>query len=295
MSSQTFKRLLPIRAQLTLPADGSFQKPSMPSVKLTSRVLGLLRPSLTLSLGCKVLAVAFYSAPALAWTLAIGPDLFCLFHLLSPSAQGFGRIVTSFKTQRREIWLTIDDGPDPASTPWLLDLLDRYHARASFFLIGEKAQKFPNLVSEILRRGHQIGNHTHSHPLANFWCASPQKVSGEIDLANQALSLVGFSPRYFRSPAGIKSPFCRRLLAERKMIHIGWSVRGFDGVRCQPERVVARIMRRVKSGSIILVHERAELDPNYNSVGMLLARLEEAGYQCVLPSESQLCPKETTV
>ena len=83
-------------------------------------------------------------APWAAVALFIGPDLYLLYHILVPSGQGLGRVYTHFSTDRNEVWLTIDDGPDEADTPRILDLLDRHGARATFFVIGRKAALHPD-------------------------------------------------------------------------------------------------------------------------------------------------------
>src|SRR5690606_7457875 len=92
-----------------------------------------------------------------------------------------------FPTDRRQVWLTIDDGPDPLTTPRVLDLLDAHRARATFFVIGQKAARHPSLIAEITRRGHTLGNHTHNHPLASYWIAGATRTGREIDACNAAL------------------------------------------------------------------------------------------------------------
>jgi peptidoglycan/xylan/chitin deacetylase (PgdA/CDA1 family) len=84
------------------------------------------------------------------------------------------------------VWLTIDDGPGP-ETRAVLDLLDRHQARATFFLVGERALAQPELVQEILRRGHDLGNHSHSHPQARFWRLGPAAMRAEIEGCQHAL------------------------------------------------------------------------------------------------------------
>ena len=89
---------------------------------------------------------------------------------LNPNSRIFGPIESRCGSG---VWLTLDDGPDPLNTPAILDLLDAYGVKATFFVIGEKAEQHPDLIREIARRGHQIGNHTWSHPQASFWCHGP--------------------------------------------------------------------------------------------------------------------------
>jgi peptidoglycan/xylan/chitin deacetylase (PgdA/CDA1 family) len=116
---------------------------------------------------------------------------FC-FHIIAivPNNKLAGPIVTRFRTSRREVWLTIDDGPDPQDTPKILDLLSKYQAHATFFLIGKRAAQHPELVREIIRQGHTLGNHTFTHPVASFWMAHSSRLGREIDHCGEVLSTI---------------------------------------------------------------------------------------------------------
>gem|GEM_PF-4935336 len=162
-----------------------------------------------------VAIAAFPFFPVSAVVLFVGPDLYLCYHLFAPSAQGLVRVRTHFETPRQEIWLTIDDGPDPRSTGVILGLLDRHQARATFFVIGERVARYPELVREILRRGHTVGHHTHTHPTRTFWCAPASRVRAEIDNAFAALRQAGVGAamvpstgrnKKFVSPPGIAGP-----------------------------------------------------------------------------------------
>src|SRR4051794_30154558 len=85
-----------------------------------------------------------------------------LYATLVPNCQWLGPVMRSFETTEPEIWLTIDDGPSPVHTLAILDLLGRFEARATFFVIGRHAEKYPHLITEILARGHEIANHTYN-------------------------------------------------------------------------------------------------------------------------------------
>lgn len=218
------------------------------------------------------------------------PDFFILYQLFIPSAQGLCRVLTRFDTQRPEIWLTIDDGPDEDDTPRILDLLDRYRARATFFVIGERAVRHPQLIAEILRRGHGVGHHTQTHPVKTFWCATPARVRGELDEGLTALRGAGATPRWFRPPVGIKNLFLAEALRERGLQCVGWSVRSRDSVSRNPARVAARVMRAVRPGSIVLMHEGPLLDPRVRvrALELVLEQLAEQRIVCVLPAVEHL-------
>src|SRR5215212_9431576 len=123
--------------------------------------------------------------------LALAPmflsHVLLLYATLSANCQWFGPVMRSFQTTEPEVWLTIDDGPSPAHTAAMLDLLDRFEARATFFVIGMKAEQYPHLITEILTRGHEIANHTYTHPSGSFWFAGPRRIAMEIDLCAELL------------------------------------------------------------------------------------------------------------
>ena len=102
--------------------------------------------------------------------------------------------------------LTFDDGPNPAMTPRLLDLLDRYQARATFFVIGKFARECPELLKETAARGHVIGNHTDAHP--NLFWLRPDKISIELRCCNYSIAAATGAPaRWFRPPFGMRNPW----------------------------------------------------------------------------------------
>jgi peptidoglycan/xylan/chitin deacetylase (PgdA/CDA1 family) len=222
--------------------------------------------------------------------------VFLLYGTLVPNCQWFGPVVQSFETGEPEVWLTIDDGPSPAHTIALLDLLDQFQAQATFFLIGHRAEQNPHLVTEILTRGHEIANHTYSHPSGSFWMAGPRRIGREIDLCAELLRAAPDRPaRLFRAPVGLKNVFVHPELERRQLQLIGWTVRGLDTVRRNPAAVAERIKRRIRPGAIVVLHEgqRAEKDPQFNlrCLELTLTALTEKGYRCVLPRPEQLRPR----
>ena len=175
----------------------------------------------------------------------------------------------------------------------MLDLLDRFQARATFFVIGTRAEKYPHLITEILSRGHEIANHTYTHPSGLFWAAGPARIGAEIDLCAEMLRAGRDRPaRFFRAPAGLKNLFVHTELERRRLALIGWSVRGFDTMRRHPAQVAARILRETKPGAVILLHEahRVATDPEFHPrcLELTLAGLAELGYRCVIPQPEQL-------
>lgn len=239
-----------------------------------------------LILGFALFAALFFLAtvafhPLLALGVLFLSHLLILYPTLVANCQWWGPVITDFETKRREVWLTIDDGPDPLHTPRMLEILQRYGARATFFVIGERAAEFPAEMEAIRAAGHEVANHTASHPSGTFWCFPPSRIAAEIDQCDVAA-------RYFRAPAGLKNFFVHPALERRGMQLVGWTVRGLDTVRKDPEAVAGRILRAVKPGAIVLLHEghRTDSEPDFHPLclELTLAALTKANYRCVLPS-----------
>ena len=181
------------------------------------------------------------------------------------------------------VWLTIDDGPS-AQTLEILDLLDRHRARATFFLVGDRAAARPDLVREIVRRGHALGNHSRSHPQAWFWALGPRRMRDQIVGCQQQLqAITGTAPRWFRAVVGHANPFVAAPLRELGLSRVAWSARGFDAVASDPARVLQRIERDLTPGAIVLLHEGAAHGRNVEMIAALLQRMDSLGYRGVLP------------
>ena len=129
-----------------------------------------------------------------------------------PRSQIFGPAIWCTNSPRK-LALTFDDGPNPAITPKLLNLLDRFDAKATFFLIGRFVRECPELVKETVARGHSVGNHTETHP--NLLWSSPTQVRIELRLCQDAIrNATGSPPKWFRPPYGMRNPWVIRLARE---------------------------------------------------------------------------------
>ena len=240
------------------------------------------------------IAIPWAAGLPLWWALVIflPAHLALLWAQLSPSCAWLGPVVTEFPPRpgSREIWLTIDDGPDPAETPRVLDILDRFGARATFFVIGTKAAAHPEWVREIHRRGHQVANHSSTHPQAWFWTLLQPRLTRELDDGAAAIrtALDGSDPPpIFRSPVGMKPPGLHPLLAARGWHLIGWTARGRDGVPNPPlDAVLRRLLAGARPGAILVLHEGRGHAPAL--LERLLPRLQEAGLTCVIPDPASL-------
>jgi Predicted xylanase/chitin deacetylase len=200
-----------------------------------------------------------------------------------PNTAFYAPVLSRLPKPGNRIWLTIDDGPSD-DTPALLDLLDRHDAQATFFMVGERAAARPELVREVLRRGHSLGNHSHSHPQGRFWALGPAAMAREIGQCQQALAAIaGAPPRWYRSVVGMTNPFVAAPLRAHGLARVGWSARGFDGVACEPDQVVARIVADLRPGAIVLLHEGSGHGHNLRIIEAVLQAARERGLVARLP------------
>ena len=209
-----------------------------------------------------------------------------LYPTLSPNQQWLGPVITRFRSDDDEVWLTIDDGPAD-DTPAVLDLFDAHGVKATFFVKGALAAARPDVIREIVRRGHSVANHSQTHPSGTFWCLLPGRIACEIEECNRVLeSAIGNTPRWFRAPVGMKNPFVHPALKRRGMRLIGWTARGFDGVMSDPDDILRRIVRRLQPGTIIVLHQGRP-----SSVRVLehvIVELKALGYAFVIPRDEQM-------
>ena len=213
----------------------------------------------------------------------LASHLLCWWGILVPQSRLFSPVLSRLPTQEKRVWLTIDDGPTH-ETSAVLDLLDRHEAKATFFLVADRAVAYPELAREILRRGHGIGNHSRSHPQTWFWALGPRRMGAEIDQAQSTLrDITGQSPRWFRAVVGMANPFVSAPLKRNGLARVAWSARGFDGVRGEPCKAVSRIVGKLHPGTIILLHEGAAHGNNVAIIEGVLEAMRQQGYGTVLP------------
>ena len=156
---------------------------------------------------------------------------------------------------RGEIAITVDDGPDPEVTPRVLDILDTFRARATFFCIAERAHAQPALVREIVARGHSVQNHSQVHR-HNFSLLGPRAMAAEIGRAQDTLAgITGVRPTCFRAPAGLRNPFLDPVLHRLGLQLVSWTRRGFDTRERDPQRVLLRLSKGLARGDILLLHD----------------------------------------
>lgn len=225
--------------------------------------------------------------PGLAWLAS--SHLLVLWGTLRPRSPLLGPVATRLETGEHEVWLTIDDGPSH-DTAAVLALLQRHRAKATWFMVGERALERADAVQALLDGGHQVGNHSQSHPAAWFWALPPGRIRREIEQAQDALTGLGASPALFRAVVGMANPFVAPVLERLGLLRVGWSARGYDATTADPDVVVRRIVRDLQPGAVILLHEGAAHGRSVEVIERVLQALAERGYRCVLPDLSARRP-----
>lgn len=159
----------------------------------------------------------------------------------------------------RGVALTFDDGPDPDTTKEVLEVLERRGIKATFFVIGAKAAKHPDVVKEIARRGHEVGVHSFAHDRL-FSLRGAKRVRADLERAVRTIEeITKTRPVLFRPPIGHTNPTIARVADELDLIIVGWSVAARDGIaRTKPEDVVTRVGRGLEDGAIVAMHDAAE-------------------------------------
>jgi peptidoglycan-N-acetylglucosamine deacetylase len=154
-----------------------------------------------------------------------------------------------------QVALTFDDGPNPLITPWVLDALDSYNTKATFFCVGQSVSQHPALARQIISRGHAIENHSHQHSHA-FSTFGLKRLKNDIETAQKTITdTVGCKPTLFRAPAGLRSPLLEPVLAPMGLRLVSWTRRGFDTVEKNPEKVFTRLSKGLQAGDILLLHD----------------------------------------
>lgn len=152
------------------------------------------------------------------------------------------------------VLLTFDDGPNPNTTPIILDTLKEYNVTAFFFVIGSKAENEQQLIKRIIDEGHFVGNHTYSHP-PMFALLNGVKVEKEILKLNEVFTKIGIQSNLFRPPIGYANPIIARVVNKLDLNIIGWNKRSYDTVIRNPKTLVKRLVFIAKPGSILLLHD----------------------------------------
>ena len=179
--------------------------------------------------------------------------------------------------------LTFDDGPSGHHTLRLLEILRDNGVKATFFVIGKRAEAEPELLRQICEEGHTIANHTYSHPPL-FCFLTPRQLRAEIEQGQETISRIcGVKPEYFRSPVGLRHPLLELYLRRADLEFVSWRVRAFDTIVQNPEVLRNRILKRIGPGDIVMLHDKGGPAGNVmlDVLPGLLNELKDRGFECV--------------
>jgi peptidoglycan/xylan/chitin deacetylase (PgdA/CDA1 family) len=255
--------------------------PVGPVVLIATALLAVASVGATLA-GAAPISVVVAAAALMALTIVAGVAV--------PSSGIFARPVLGVRTGARELALTFDDGPDPRWTPALLDMLEARGQRATFFVIGERAERHAPLLAEISRRGHEIGNHTWAHSLATAF-VPPRRLARELERANDLIArITGVRPRWFRPPVGLLSPRIAQAAEQAGLRLVTWTASARDGTGFMTvARAFERLDKSIVPGAVLTLHDAAmygDREPIARELlRLVLDRMDSAGLRSVPLSE----------
>jgi peptidoglycan/xylan/chitin deacetylase (PgdA/CDA1 family) len=212
--------------------------------------------------------------------------VFAGYHTMSPQSQLYGKTFVRESPASRRLALTFDDGPSDPSTLRLLEVLAHHQVHATFFMIGRHVARLPAVARAVAEAGHEIGNHTHTHPLLTLH--SRNRVSTEVMRCQRVLQeTVGPHSPLFRPPYGGRRPAVLREIRAHQLRSVMWSVAGKDWQTQSPADIEAAVCRAVRGGDVILLHDGSPASDGGNRLGTveaanrLIPRLKSQGYMFV--------------
>ena len=205
-----------------------------------------------------------------------------------PKSQILGTVLASAHANQPVIALTFDDGPSP-STNQILEILNRYQVKATFFLIGRNIERHPDIPAKIVAGGNVVGNHTYSH---SWWTSiEPAKnISFELDKTSSLIQATTHTtPTLFRPPRGLRNPWMIRTAQHKGYAVITWSIQAddWDNPKPSPEVIAQRVLRQAKPGAIILLHdglgtrENPQVQNMVAALPIIIEALQAQGYRFV--------------
>jgi peptidoglycan/xylan/chitin deacetylase (PgdA/CDA1 family)/GT2 family glycosyltransferase len=194
------------------------------------------------------------------------------YHGINPRSRFYGKVWSNGNRNRSRIALTFDDGPNEPYTSQVLSILEQYRIKATFFIIGQNARRYPEICRRIVTAGNVIGNHSYHHR-KSLCLRRGKAIAREIELAHQAIyDCTGFEPKLFRPPHGFRTPWLMRTVR-----HLGYTVVTWDNMTGDwkadksGEEIVRTIVQRAKPGSVIVLHDGRDSRPSYDRSQMLQA------------------------
>jgi len=212
----------------------------------------------------------------------------------------FVRKGTFYRAKRADkvVALTFDDGPSPEWTPQVLDELKKAQVKATFFMLGNHVERYPEIARRVLAEGHEIGNHTYDHHVLIYY--KMEELEKEIKDAEKAIKTVtGQNTRYFRPPKAWLSSREKKKIEEMGYKIVLWSLNSKDWVTYHDKQITSYILKRIQPGDIILFHdsggvftaEGGNRTQTIKTIPRLVKKLEEKGYRFVTISELMAQPQ----
>jgi peptidoglycan-N-acetylglucosamine deacetylase len=223
---------------------------------------------------------ALIAAGATAAAFAAG------YQSMAPTGQWYGRTFTGLPRGTKQLALTYDDGPNDPHTLRLLEVLAKHDVRATFFLIGRYVRQRPDIVREIVRAGHVVGNHTFTHPLLIF--KSESAIREELTSCRAAIeSAIGEHSNLFRPPFGGRRPAVLRIARELGFEPIMWNITGYDWNAPPAAEIERKVSKQVRGGDVVLLHDGGHIQMGADrsqtviATDHLIARYKAEGYEFV--------------
>ncbi|WP_082820681.1 polysaccharide deacetylase family protein [Fictibacillus phosphorivorans] len=200
----------------------------------------------------------------------------------------YGDVIWEVPSKKKQVAITFDDGPDPVYTSQILDVLKKEEVHATFFLIGKRVKKYPEIVKRELREGHEIGNHTYNHP--SFHTISRHKVVDETRKTEHLLDPAHHTDyiKLFRPPGGTVTEKNLKVLKKEgyKIILWSWHQDPRDWTNPGAQRIASHILTNVKNGDIILLHDSGgNRSQTVLALKIILPKLKKMGYEIVTVDE----------
>lgn len=193
---------------------------------------------------------SYLMAGAVPITLGVAGAYYATYAVRS---QWLGETVWQGRTDTSSVALTFDDGPS-AATELALDELSAHKVRATFFMIGRQVEALPQVARRVAAEGHEIGNHSYSHPI--YLYRSPKETRSQLRRAQSAIvEATGVRPNFSRPPCGVRTPAYFSAARELKLRTVQWTVAGFDWKKLSAEKIAHNVLKDVRAGSIILLHD----------------------------------------
>jgi peptidoglycan/xylan/chitin deacetylase (PgdA/CDA1 family) len=223
---------------------------------------------------------------ALAAAVSAAAAVAAGYQSMAPTGQWYGQTFTGIAHGSRQIALTYDDGPNDPHTLRVLEVLAKHSVHATFFLIGRYVRQRPDIVREIVKAGHVIGNHTFTHPLLIF--KSEAEIRQDLTQCRSALQdAIGQPSKLFRPPFGGRRPAVLRVAREIGLDPVMWNVTGYDWKAPPAEKIERKVARHIRGGDVILLHDGghkqmgADRSQTVIATDRLIARYTGEGYEFV--------------